>query len=221
MVVGYGVQKKESSVAAIAQVNGDDLSRTNQTNIATALSGQVAGVSVIQNNGQPGDDGQTILIRGKSSWSGSAPLVLVDGVERDFNQIDPSEIETMSVLKDASATAVFGVRGANGVILITTKRGKEGRVKVNVATEAGFKNAINMVKPLNSYETAMVINTAAKNDGTWGSLISDEVIEHYKVHDMPYVYTDTDWQDFMLKTGYRQKYSINVSGGTDFARVFA
>lgn len=221
VVVGYGVQKKESSVASISQVGGDDLSRTNQTNIATALSGQVAGVSVIQNNGQPGDEGQTILIRGKSSWSGSAPLVLVDGVERDFNQIDPTEIETMSVLKDASATAVFGVRGANGVILITTKRGKEGRVKVNVTSEAGFKNAINMVKPMNSYETAMIINTAAKNDGNWGSLISDEVIEHYRTHDMPYVYTDTDWQDFMLKTGYRQKYNINVSGGTEFARVFA
>lgn len=221
VVVGYGVQKKESSVAAIAQVKGDDLSRMNQANIATALSGQVAGVSVIQTNGQPGDEGQTILIRGKSSWSGSSPLVLVDGVERDFNQIDPSEIETMSVLKDASATAVFGVRGANGVILITTKRGKEGRVKVNVTTEAGFKNAINMVKPLNSYETAMIINTAAKNDGTWGSLISDDVIEHYRIHDMPYVYTDTDWQDFMLKTGYRQKHNINVSGGTEFARVFA
>lgn len=221
VVVGYGVQKKESSVAAIAQVKGDDLSRMNQANIATALSGQVAGVSVIQTNGQPGDEGQTILIRGKSSWSGSSPLVLVDGVERDFNQIDPSEIETMSVLKDASATAVFGVRGANGVILITTKRGKEGRVKVNVTTEAGFKNAINMVKPLNSYETAMIINTAAMNDGAWGSLISDDVIEHYRVHDMPYVYTDTDWQDFMLKTGYRQKHNINVSGGTEFARVFA
>ncbi len=221
VVVGYGVQKKESSVASIAQVGGDDLSRTNQSNIATALSGQVAGVSVIQNNGQPGDEGQSILIRGKSSWSGSSPLVLVDGVERDFNQIDPTEIETMSVLKDASATAVFGVRGANGVILITTKRGKEGRVKVNVSSEAGFKNAINMVKPMNSYETALVINEAAKNDGTWGSLISDEVIEHYRTHDMPYVYTDTDWQDFMLKTGYRQRHNINVSGGTEFARVFA
>lgn len=221
VVVGYGVQKKESSVASIAQVKGTDLARTTSSNIATALSGQVSGVSVIQNNGQPGDEGQTILIRGKSSWAGSSPLVLVDGVERSFNQIDPSEIETMSVLKDASATAVFGVRGANGVILITTKRGKEGRVKVNFSSEAGIKNAINMVKPMNAYETGLVINTAAKNDGDWGSIISDEVLEHYRTHDMPYVYTDTDWQDFMLKTGFRQKYNINVSGGTEFARVFA
>ena len=93
-------------------MKGDDLARTSNTNIATALSGQVSGVSVIQQNGQPGDENQTILIRGKSSWSGSAPLVLVDGVERDYREIDANEIETMSVLKDASATAVFGVRGA-------------------------------------------------------------------------------------------------------------
>ncbi len=221
VVVGYGVQKKESSVAAISQVKGEDLTRVNQANIATALSGQIAGVSVVQQNGQPGDESQSILIRGKSSWSGSSPLVLVDGVERDYNQIDPSEIETMSVLKDASATAVFGVRGANGVILITTKRGKAGKVKVNFSAECGMKKAVNMVKPLNSYETALVINEAAKNDGNWNTIISDEVLEHYRTHDMPYVYTDTDWQDFMLKTGWRQKYNVNVSGGTEFARVFA
>ncbi len=221
VVVGYGVQKKESSVASIAQVKGDDLARTSNTNIATALSGQVSGVSVIQQNGQPGDENQTILIRGKSSWSGSAPLVLVDGVERDYRQIDANEIETMSVLKDASATAVFGVRGANGVILITTKRGQAGQVKVNLVAETGIKNAINMVKPMNSYNTALAINEAAKNDGEWGSILSDEVLEHYRTHDMPYVYTDTDWQDFMLKTGYRHRYNINVSGGTEFAKVFA
>lgn len=221
VVVGYGVQKKESSVASIAQVKGDDLARTNHTNIASALSGQVSGVSVIQNNGMPGDEGQTILIRGKSSWNGGQPLVLVDGVERDYRQIDPNEIETMSVLKDASATAVFGVRGANGVILVTTKRGQVGQVKVNVTAESGFKQPINMIKPMNAYQTGLAINTAAKNDGEWGSLLSDEVLEHYRTHDMPYVYTDTDWQDFMLKNGYQQKYNVNVSGGTEFARVFA
>ena len=222
VVVGYGTQKKESTVASIAQVKGEVLARTNHANIATALSGQVSGVSVIQNNGMPGDEGQTVLIRGKSSWQGdSAPLVLVDGVEREYKQIDPSEIETMSVLKDASATAVFGVRGANGVILITTKRGQSGRVKVNLSTEAGVKTPINMVKPMRAYDTALAINEAARNDGEWGNLYSDEILEHYRLGDMPYVYTDTDWQDLMLQNGYQQKYNLNVSGGTDFARVFA
>lgn len=221
VVVGYGTQKKESSVAAIAQVKGDALARTAASTVTNALSGQIAGVTVLQNNGQPGDESSSILIRGTSSWSGSAPLVLVDGVEREYNQIDPTEIETISVLKDASATAVFGVRGANGVVLITTKRGRVGEVKVNVSSEAGFKNAINMVKPMNAYNTALVINEAAKNDGTWGAMLSDEMVEHYRTQDLPWLYPDTDWQDYMLKTGYQTKHSINVSGGTEFARVFA
>lgn len=221
VVVGYGVQKKESSVAAIASVKGDDLSRTNHANIANALSGQVSGMSVVQQSGMPGQEATKIIIRGVSSWSGSNPLVLVDGVERDFTQIDPNEIESMSVLKDASATAVFGVRGANGVILITTKRGKAGDVKVNFTAEGGMKEPINMLQPMDSYNTALVINQARMNDGTWGSLITDDIIEHYRVNDMPYVYTNTNWQDFMLKTGWQQKYNMNVSGGNDFARVFA
>lgn len=221
VVVGYGVQKKESSVAAITQVGGEDLSNTNTTSIAAALQGQIAGVSVIQNSGAPGADNTKIMIRGVSSWVSSDPLVLVDGVERDFNNIDPSEIETMSVLKDASATAVFGVRGANGVILITTKRGKSGKVKVNFSSEVGMKQPINMIAPMDSYTTALVINEARRNDNDWGSMLSDEVIEHYRIQDMPYVYTNTNWQDVMLKNGIQHKYNLNVSGGTDFARVFA
>ena len=221
VVVGYGVQKKESSVAAITQVKGDDLAGTNTTSIASALQGQIPGVSVVMNSGQPGGEVSKIMIRGVSSWVSSDPLVLVDGVERDYNNIDPSEIETMSVLKDASATAVFGVRGANGVILITTKRGKAGEVKVNFSSEVGVKQPINMIAPMDSYTTALIINEARKNDNDWGSMLSDEVIEHYRVQDMPYVYTNTNWQDVMLKNGIQHKYNLNVSGGTDFARVFA
>lgn len=221
VVVGYGVQKKESSVAAIAQVKGESLSKTTSTSIANALSGQIAGVSVVQQSGQPGDESTSIMIRGVSSWVSSTPLVLVDGVERSFNNIDPTEIETMSVLKDASATAVFGVRGANGVILITTKRGKAGKVKVDFSTEVGFKQPTNMVKPESSYASTFVINEARKNDNNWGELLSDEVIEHYRTGDMPYVYTNTDWQKGMIKNAIQHKYTVNISGGTDFARVFA
>ncbi len=221
VVVGYGVQKKESSVAAITQVKGDDLMKTTSTSITTALSGQIPGVSVIQQSGMPGNDQTKIMIRGVSSWVSSDPLVLVDGVERDFSNIDPAEIETMSVLKDASATAVFGVRGANGVILITTKRGQSGKVKVNFSSEVGVKTPISMSTPYDSYTTALVMNEARKNDNDWGEMLSDEVIEHYRTGDMPYVYTNTNWQDYMLKNGIQHKYNLNVSGGTDFARVFA
>ncbi|MGM9767388.1 MAG: SusC/RagA family TonB-linked outer membrane protein [Candidatus Cryptobacteroides sp.] len=221
VIVGYGVQKKESSVAAITQIKGESLANTNMTSVAGALQGQIAGVAVIQNNGMPGQDNTSIKIRGVSSWVSSSPMVLVDGVERDFNNIDPSEIETISVLKDASATAVFGVRGANGVILITTKRGKSGRVKVDFSSEVGVKQPINMKKPEDAYTTGLVMNIARANDNDWGAQLSDEVLEHYRTHDMPYVYTDTDWQDFMLKNGVQHKYNLNVSGGTDFAKVFA
>lgn len=221
VVVGYGVQKKESSVAAIAQVEGDALIKTNATSVADALSGQIPGVTVMRQSGEPGNESSHLIIRGVSSWVGSSPLVLVDGVERSYKNIDPTEIETLSVLKDASATAIFGVRGANGVIMITTKRGKAGKVRVNLSSETSLKQPTNMVSPKNSYETTFVINEAKKNDNDWGELLSDEVIEHYRTGDMPYVYTDTDWQDAMIKNSYQCKYNLNVSGGTDFARVFA
>ncbi|MDR3250244.1 MAG: TonB-dependent receptor [Tannerella sp.] len=222
VVVGYGVQKKESSVAAISQVKGDDMLKMVTTNVANALSGQIAGVSVVQSSGKPGEDAGDIYIRGRSSWESSAPLVMVDGVERNFNNIDPNEIETLSVLKDASATAIFGVRGANGVILITTKRGTKGGVKVNATAETIAKQSINIIAPMNSYATALVMNEAYKNDNNWGSLLSNSTMEHYRTQDMPYVYPSTNWQELMLKeTAFSQQYNVNISGGTDYARIFA
>lgn len=221
LVVGYGVQKKESTVAAISQVKGDDLLKISATSITAALSGQITGVSTIQSSGQPGADAAKIYIRGVSSWQGNDPLVMVDGVERDFNQIDPIEIETISVLKDASATAVFGVRGANGVILITTKRGEKGKVKVTVTGEVTTKSPTGIVAPMDSYTTGLVMNQAAKNDNAFNQIISDEVLEHYRLQDMPYVYPNTNWQDLMLKKStLSHNYNVNISGGTDFARVF-
>ena len=222
IVVGYGTQKKESTVAAIGQVKGDDMLKMSPVSLSTALSGTIAGVAVVQPTGRPGGDQGKVFIRGVSSWQGSDPLVLVDGIERNWNDIDPNEVETLSVLKDASATAVFGVRGANGVILVTTKRGEKGKVKVTANAELIAKQPINVPNVKNSYVTAQVWNVAKKNDNDWGGLFSDEVVEHYRVQDMPYVYPSTDWQALMLKkAGWSHKYNVNISGGTDFARVFA
>ena len=120
VVVGYGVQKKESVVGAISQVGSEALSNSGTTNITNALAGKLSGVLTFQNSGAPGESDAEIFVRGISSWNGSAPLVMVDGVERSFSELDPNEVETISVLKDASATAVFGAKGANGVILVTT-----------------------------------------------------------------------------------------------------
>ncbi|MDR0714202.1 MAG: TonB-dependent receptor [Bacteroidales bacterium] len=222
VVVGYGVQKKESSVASIVQVKGDELVKMGATNISQALTGQIQGVSTVQRSGKPGDDLATVFIRGVSSWVSNTPLVLVDGVERNYNHIDPNEIESLSVLKDASATAVFGVRGANGVILITTKRGKKGEVKVNASAEVTMKQPINMNAPMDSYTTALVLNEAVKNDNNFGSVLSDEILEHYRLQDLPYMYPNTNWQKELLKkAGFAHQYNINVAGGTEFTRVFA
>ena len=128
VVVGYGTQKKESVTGAITSVNQKVLkTKTPVANITNALVGKVTGLTAIQQSGEPGYDGATIFVRGKATFTGSTnPLILVDGVERSFGDIDANEIESVSILKDASATAVYGVRGANGVVLVTTKRGEVG-----------------------------------------------------------------------------------------------
>ena len=138
VVVGYGEQKKESVVGAISQITTEDIINSGTTNITTALTGKLSGVTTIMNGGQPGSNDATILIRGVSSWNGSSPLVMVDGVERSFADIDPNEVATISVLKDASATAVFGAKGANGVIIVTTRTGSVGKAKLNASVTYGM-----------------------------------------------------------------------------------
>ncbi|MFV0378651.1 MAG: SusC/RagA family TonB-linked outer membrane protein [Mangrovibacterium sp.] len=222
VIVGYGTQKKESSVAAISQVGGDVLKKASTVSISNALTGQVQGVFTVQTKGEPGNDAANVFIRGKSSWVSNNPLVLVDGVEGNFNDIDPNEIETLSVLKDASATAVFGVKGANGVILITTKRGQEGGIKITFNSEFGLKNPLLRRNMYDSYATALIMNEAYKNDGSWNLLLSDEILEHYRTQDMPYLYPNTDWADVCVKDfGFTQKHNISVSGGSKHARIYA
>ncbi len=222
VVVGYGVQQKESAVAAISQVSGDDLTKAGTTSLSNALTGRVPGVFTVQSSGQPGADAANIFIRGVSSWTGNQPLVMVDGVEGSFNDIDPNEVETLSVLKDASATAVFGVKGANGVILITTKRGESGKIRVNYTPELSVKNPILRRNMYDSYQTGLLMNEAYKNDGSWNLLLSDEVLEHYRVQDMPYLYPNTDWADIMMRDiGFSQKHNIGIRGGSEYAKVFA
>lgn len=133
VVVGYGQQKKESVVGAISQLKSDDLLETPSANLSQAITGKISGVITSQTSGAPGADDASIYIRGRATFAGDAqPLILVDGIERSFSQIAPDDIETISVLKDASATAVYGVRGANGVMLITTKRGREQKPVVSL-----------------------------------------------------------------------------------------
>ena len=222
VVVGYGVQKKESSVGAISQVEGEELTKAGASSLSNALTGQLSGVVTVQNSGQPGADAASVYIRGISTWDDNTPLVLVDGVERDYNQIDPNEIESISVLKDASATAVFGVKGANGVILITTKRGRVGKLVLTYNSEFTVKQPLSNGEMQDSYTTGLIMNEAYANDNNWGLQLSDEVLQHYKDQDMPYIYPNTNWQEEMVKDfGFATKHNIGLSGGTEFAKVFA
>lgn len=153
-VVAYGSQKKVSVTGAISSMKGEDLLKTPAASLSNILSGQVTGISSVQYSGEPGADAADLYVRGIATWNNAAPLIQVDGVERDFSQIDPNEVESITVLKDASATAVFGVRGANGVILITTKRGSEGKAKISFSTSAGVNLMTKQLKFANSYQYA-------------------------------------------------------------------
>lgn len=157
-IVAYGVQKKVTMTGAVASVKADDILRTPVGSVSNVLGGQMTGLTTVQYSGEPGADAADIFVRGKATWADSSPLVQVDGVERSMTDIDPNEIESITVLKDASATAVFGIRGANGVILITTKRGKEGRAKVSFTTSASVLMPTKMVEQASSYEFAKFIN---------------------------------------------------------------
>ena len=153
-IVAYGAQKKVTVTGAVSGINGSELLKSPISSVSNVLSGQMTGITTVQTSGEPGQDAARIYVRGQGTWNNSEPLIQVDGVERSFNEIDPNEIESITVLKDASATAVFGVRGANGVVLITTKRGAEGKAKISFSTSASVLMPTRMAKRANSYQYA-------------------------------------------------------------------
>ena len=230
VVVGYGVQKKASSVGAISVTKGDDLLSVGSVNtVSEALQGQLPGVTAINSSSKPGDDAADLFIRGKESWTSAAPLVLVDGIERNFNDVDVNEIESISVLKDASATAVYGVKGANGVILLTTKRGKNEKPVVNFSANFGFKQpTVNL--EFADYVTSMkMYNEAVANDLAWDKTIAESTISAwenaYRTGNYgPYndYFPDINWWNEMLRDfGFQQNYNVNISGGTERMTYFA
>ncbi len=223
VVIGYGIQRKESVVGAISQIDNKALVNSGTTNISNALTGKLSGVTTIASSGQPGENDATIFIRGVSSWNGSKPLVMVDGVERDFADLDPNEIETISVLKDASATAVFGAKGANGVIIVTTKVGQTGRPKMNLSIDYGMDIPSNLPKHISSYTTAQLYNVAKKNTDDW-SLYTDRELEEFRNPSSPINslrYPDNDWFDLLMKNcASTVNANFNMSGGTDRVKYF-
>lgn len=220
VVVGYGTQKKASVVGAITQVKSEDLQQASVANLSNAIAGRVAGVITVMGSGKPGSDDSKIYIRGQATTNSTDPLVLVDGIERDWKQMDPEDIESFSVLKDASATAVYGVRGANGVILITTKRGKIGKPAFNISVQSAIRQPIRTPKYLNSYGYATLMNEALTNDGK-PKEYTDEDLQHYLLHDSPYTHPDNDYyNDFIRKAAMQHKINVSTSGGNDFMKYF-
>lgn len=225
VVVGFGMkQEKAAVVGAISQVSGDDLQQVKMGgSLENSLQGQLPGLTVIQSDPTPGEEalgGLSLSIRGVASMGNNTPLYIVDGVERSFSNIDPNEIESISVLKDASATAVYGVRGANGVIIINTKRGVDGKIQLEYSSQVSYKQPTILPEYMNSYQTMQLRNEAYRNDGNWDQIISDEELAHYRDQDLPYLYPDTDWMDFLYGSGWDQQHNLNARGGNDFVRYF-
>ncbi len=228
VVVGYGAQKKESVVGAISQVSSKELMRSPSGNISQALAGKMPGVITSQTSGAPGSDDAQIFIRGRASFAGdNQPLILVDGVERAYSQISPDDIESISTLKDASATAVYGVRGANGVMIITTKRGKDQKAAVSLSADFQIQSPTRKDTYLNSYQSVSLLEEALANDGL-PSQFSASDIEMYKKSSAgqlsgtdAMLYPNVDWYDYVLRNNApAQRYNVNVQGGTKRMRYF-
>jgi len=229
VVVGYGAQKKESVVGAISQVSSKELLASPAANISQAIAGKIPGVITTQTSGAPGQDDTKINIRGRATFAGDgSPLILVDGVEREFSQIAPDDIETISVLKDASATAVYGVRGANGVMLITTKRGRDQKPEVSLTANMQIQSPTRSDTYLNSYQSVMLLEEALKNDGL-PSQFSANDIEMYRKSSAgqlsgldAMLYPNVDWYNEVLKSSApAQRYNASVRGGTKRMRYYA
>lgn len=232
VVVGFGVQKKETVTGAISSVNTKTLTQSSQANISNALVGRLPGLMSVQKSGEPGNDQSIVRIRGIGSFAGSYdsdlqnPLVMVDGVEVDnYNNLDPNEIENVAILKDASATAVYGVRGANGVILITTKRGSVQKPKLSVSTNFAINSFTNMREPMDAYNWAYQLNETRKYDGyltgNYDPVYTDEELQKFKDGSDPVFYPNTNWVDMLFKdVSLQTQHNINLRGGTDRVKYF-
>lgn len=229
VVVGYGAQKKESVVGAISQVSSKELLRSPAANVSQAIAGKISGVITSQTSGAPGSDDAQIFIRGRATFAGDGqPLVLVDGVERAYSQVAPDDIESISVLKDASVTAVYGVRGANGVMLITTKRGKEQKPEVSLTANWQIQSPTRRDTYLNSYQSVSLLEEALANDGL-PSQFDANALEMYRKSSAgqlsgldAMLYPNVNWYDEVLKSSSpAQRYNVSVRGGTKRMRYYA
>lgn len=225
VVVGYGKQKKESVVSSMSTVGPAQLS-VKSANLTNNIAGKLSGLIAVQRSGEPGWDDAQFFIRGISSYAGGTdPLVLVDGVPRKMNDIDVDEIETFSILKDAAATAVYGAEGANGVVLITSKRGKSQKTVVSMSAEYGYSTPLRLPNLMSSYDYLSLYNEADWNSNgnpraNYTAPVSDADLEKYRSGVDPDLYPDADWMSMLRDHTSSQRYTINFRGGGDRVRFF-
>ncbi|MCD8043059.1 MAG: TonB-dependent receptor [Tannerellaceae bacterium] len=217
VVVGYGSQKKATLTGSVSQISGDDIKKLAAANLTNTLAGKTAGVIANVRSGEPGEDDAKILIRGKGTTGNSDPLIVVDGVAgRSFARLNPEDIESISVLKDASA-AIYGARAANGVILVTTKRGKEGKIRVSYNGNLSFSQPTRIPEMLNSYQYAVYTNEYdRRHTGAGSELYSEEALQKLKDGSDPMFYGSTNWwKEVADNWAAKTQHSLSISGGTD------
>lgn len=226
VVIGYGQQKKASVVSSLNSIGASELN-IKQRNLRNSIAGQIAGVIAVQRSGEPGNDAAAFYIRGQSSYiGGTAPLILVDGIPRAMDDIDVDEIESFTVLKDAAATAVYGAEGANGVVLITSKRGTSQKTKVNFTAQYSMVKPTRMPKLMDAYTYLSLYNEALWNDqGNPDQALfipetSEEILEKYRTGIDPDLYPSVNWMDLMSDQTHNQRYTINFRGGSEKVKFF-
>jgi len=221
VVVGYGVQKKESVIGAISAISNKSLLSVPVSNLSQNLAGKISGVQIVQPSGEVGRDEAQIFVRGMGTYGDASPLIVVDGVMRSsFSQIDPNEVESINVLKDASATSVYGIKGANGVIVVTTRRGAEGKAKITATAQYAVTQPTRIPYRLGSYETAVL-----KNQHYVARMLQPENtaldIATYRTGASPYTHPDVNWMDEVVRDfSSLQQYNVNISGGTKKLKYF-
>ena len=213
VVVGYGVQKKENLTGAVASMNAEKLATRPVSSLSSALAGEMAGVTAVQTSGAPGGQNASITVRGKNSVNAASPLVIVDGVPGSMNVINPAEIESVTVLKDAASAAIYGVQAANGVILITTKKGKTGKTTVSYNATFSWSSLLSKLDLVDAYGYAYLYNEAYLNDHPGAKKpFSDETVEKYRTGEL----TSTDWyKEALTGSGFEHQHNLSLSGGND------
>ena len=218
VVVGYGTQKKVNMTGAVSQIDSKALENRPVQNVSTALQGTMPGVQVTSGGGRPGQDGGTIRVRGVGTLNTADPYILVDGIETGtMNSVDPNDIESISVLKDAASAAIYGSKASNGVILITTKRGKTGKPRISYNGYVGFQKPTEMIDRISSYDYARLYNQSMAAEKLTPRF-SDTDLQKFKDGSSPYTHPNTDWYDEAYQTGVQHSHNVNVSGGTENVR---